>query len=65
MAKSYLHANKVGFEEIDVSTDQQGLRWIIDHTGQAGVPVLQIGQQIILGFDRPAIDAALQAIRTK
>lgn len=61
MAKSYLHANKVEFSEVDITTDQAGLKWVLDRTGQAAVPVLNIGETVILGFDRPEIDAALKS----
>ena len=33
--------------------------YIMSKTGRAGVPVIEIGDSFILGFDRPRIDAAL------
>jgi len=59
MAKEYLKSKKIEFKEVDVSTSLDGLNWIMNHTGQTGVPVLNIGEEIIVGFDRPAIDKAL------
>jgi len=32
----------------------------IDKSGQTGIPVLDIDGTIIIGFDRPRIDAALK-----
>jgi hypothetical protein len=32
---------------------------MLTKTGQVGVPVLDIGGQVIVGFDRPAIDNTL------
>jgi hypothetical protein len=32
---------------------------LVQKTGQAGIPVLEIGDQTILGFNRPQIDLAL------
>lgn len=61
MAKEYLNSKKVPFKEIDVDEDAQAARAIVAKTGQAGVPVLEIGDQTVLGFDRPRIDQALVA----
>lgn len=59
MTKEYLKSKKVPFKDIDVDHDQEAARYIVAKTGQAGIPVLEIGDQTILGFDRPRIDAAL------
>jgi glutaredoxin len=59
MAKQYLTKINVPYEEIDVTNNGEGFKWILDHTGQAGVPVIRIGEETIIGFDRPKIDAAL------
>ena len=61
MAKDYLNGKKIPFKEIDVDEDAEAARAIVAKTGQAGVPVLEIGKETILGFDRPKIDAALAA----
>lgn len=61
MAKDYLNGKNVAFKEIDVDEDQEAARAIVAKTGQAAVPVLEIGDEVILGFDRPRIDQALAA----
>ena len=61
MAKDYLNSKKVAFKEIDVDKDPEAARYIVNKTGQAGVPVLEIGSETILGFDRSKIDQALAA----
>jgi len=33
---------------------------LVQKTGQAGIPVLQIGDETIIGFNRPAIESALR-----
>ncbi len=60
MAKNYLKSKGVEFKEIDVDQNQDAARAIFTKTGQAGVPVIEIGQATILGFDRPRIDSALE-----
>lgn len=59
MAKQYLDGKNVKYKEIDVDADPAAARAIVEKTGQAGVPVLEIGDATIIGFDRPRIDSAL------
>lgn len=57
--KAYLKDKKVEFKEKDLTTDESAAKWVYDHTGQLAVPVTDIDGKIIVGFDRPSIDAAL------
>ena len=57
--KQHLHSHAVSFEEIDVSTDMQRARAMVEKSGQYGVPVIDIDGEIVVGFDRPRIDALL------
>ena len=60
-AKQYLDGKKVSYREINVDTDADAARALVEKTGQAGIPVLEIGDETILGFDRLRIDSALNA----
>lgn len=60
MAKKFLELKGVLFEEINVETDQKNAAEMVEKSGQMGVPVIEIGDKIIVGFDRPAIEAALE-----
>lgn len=62
MAKEYLKKLGFEYEEIDITTNGDGLKWVLNKTGQAGVPVIRIGETIIIGFDRPEIDTALKLL---
>ena len=53
--KGFLEENKVEFEEIDVSQDQESMKIIVEKTGQMGVPVIDIDGELIVGFDRQKI----------
>lgn len=59
MAKQYLTDKHVDFEDIDVEKDAGAAESIFKKTGQAGIPVIEIGEAVIIGFDRPRIDSAL------
>lgn len=58
--KEYLKGRKVSFSEIDVEHDQDAARALVEKTGQAGIPVVEIGNETIIGFNRQAIDGALR-----
>ncbi len=59
MAKRYLSEKGVKYTDYDVGSDQRRAFELLSKSGQMGVPVLDIKGRIIVGFDRPAIDAAL------
>ena len=59
MAKSFFKSNNVTYTEYNVATDLDKRREMIDKTGQMGVPVIDIGNEIIVGFDEGRIKAAL------
>lgn len=59
-AKRYLDQLGVKYTYKDVEHDVQDARAAMDKSGQTGIPVLDIGGTIIVGFDRPRIDAALK-----
>jgi glutaredoxin 3 len=58
--KEYLKGRDVAFREVDVEHDQEAARKLVEKTGQAGVPITEIGDETILGFNRQAIDGALR-----
>ncbi len=57
--KDYLKRNNIPFENIDVGENAAGREEMIKKSGQMGVPVVDIEGQLIIGFDRGAIAAAL------
>ncbi len=59
LAKRYLRDRGVRFKEVDVSRDSAAARDMAKRSGQMGVPVLDIGGKIVVGFDRVKIDRFL------
>lgn len=53
--KDFLNENKVKFEEIDLSENQEMINELIKKTGQMTVPVTEIDGELVLGFDLPEI----------
>ena len=58
-AKEFFTKNNVAYEEFNVATDLARRKEMIDKSGQLGVPVIDIGGEIIVGFDQAAVSAAL------
>jgi glutaredoxin len=59
-ARRYLDTLGVKYTYKNVEHDVNDARAAVDKSGQTGIPVLDIGGTIIIGFDRPRIDAALK-----
>lgn len=59
MAKEYFDSKNVQYAEIDVSDDPQKQEEAKNLAGMMAVPVIKIGEKVILGFDKAKIDEAL------
>lgn len=57
--KNYLKSENLEFEELNVQDDMEAREEMINKSHQMGVPVLDINDNIIIGFDKPAILKAL------
>ena len=57
--KEFLKENNIKFEEIDVSKDEKAKNKVIKRTGKMEVPMIEIGDEVIVGFDREKICKAL------
>ena len=51
-AKEFLEENRIEFENINVSDDEEAAQEMIEKSGQMGVPVIVIGDEVIVGFDK-------------
>lgn len=51
MAKAFLDKHGVPYESIDVGEDQAAAQKMIELSGQRGVPVIVIDDEVIVGFD--------------
>lgn len=59
MAKEFLKQRGVEFEEVNVQDDHGAALEMIQKTGQNGVPVIEIDNKIIVGFNQEKIIEAL------
>ncbi|MDO9550111.1 MAG: Uxx-star family glutaredoxin-like (seleno)protein [Methanoregula sp.] len=51
MAKAFLDKQGVPYENIDVGADTAAAKKMIDLSGQRGVPVIIVDEEVIVGFD--------------
>jgi glutaredoxin len=49
----------LSFQEKDVSKDQRAAQMMVQKTGQMGVPVIEIGSDYVVGFDKAKINRYL------
>ncbi len=59
MAKEFFQKNNVVYSERDVTTDVAARDEMIQKSGQMGVPVIDVGGKIIIGFDQGGLAEAL------
>jgi glutaredoxin 3 len=50
-AKEFFAANGVKFTEYNVATDLEKRKEMISKSGQMGVPVIYVGNELVVGFD--------------
>ncbi len=60
MSKEYFKENNVTYTEHNVATDMEKRQEMIDKSGQMGVPVVFIGEEMIVGFDKRRFDELLE-----
>jgi glutaredoxin len=55
MAKDYFTSKGIVYEDFDVSTNLEKRKEMVDKSGQMGVPVILVKDQVIVGFNKPKI----------
>lgn len=61
MAKEYFTANNIPFTDYDVLSDMAKRQEMVQKSGQMGVPVIYIGDEMVVGFDESHIAQLLAA----
>jgi glutaredoxin 3 len=62
LAKDFFKANSITYTEHDVATDIEKRKEMIEKSGQMGVPVITIDDNLVIGFDKPTIARLLELI---
>jgi len=61
-AKEFFISNGVKFTDIDVGSNRKAAEEMIKKSHQMGIPVIDIGGKIIVGYDEKAFKTALKMI---
>lgn len=59
-AKDFFKENNIEYTEHDVASDMDKRTEMIDMTGQMGVPVIKVGDDVIIGFDEAKLKELLK-----
>ncbi len=59
-AKEFFKENKIEYTEHDVASDAEKRTEMVEMTGQMGVPVIKIGDDVVIGFDEKKVKELLK-----
>lgn len=59
LAKDFFNKNNIQYEDINVAEDKKAREEMVKKTQQMGVPVIEIGDQYVVGFDQRKIEDLL------
>ena len=55
MAKDFFKEKNIAYTDFNVAADPAKRQELIDKSGQLGVPVILIGEDMVIGFNKPKI----------
>ncbi len=59
MAKDFMNEKGITFTDINVAADREKAQEMIQKSGQMGVPVIFVGDEMIIGFDQERLASVL------
>lgn len=59
MTKDFLKEKGIAFTDYNVAADLEKRQEMIAKSGQMGVPVIYVGDELIVGFDKERLAASL------
>jgi len=65
VAKDFFKSHNLDFEDIDVSVDEKAAQEMIKKSGQMEVPVIEIDDKIVIGFNKPVLEKILGLHKTE
>ena len=63
-AKDFFKEKGVEFDEFDVATDAVKRQEMIEKSGQMGVPVIFVGEEMVIGFDESRLEELIANMNT-
>ncbi len=65
VAKDFFKSHNINFQDIDVNIDEKAAQEIMKKSGQMGVPVIEIDDKIVIGFNKPVLEEILGITKTE
>ncbi len=62
LAKDFFKEKNIAYTEYDVMSNLEKRQEMVEKSGQMGVPVILIDNEVIVGFDKPEISKTLGLI---
>lgn len=59
MAKKFLRDKHIHFDEVDVADDLDARQEMLELSGQLGVPVITVDEEVVIGFNQTALQSLL------
>lgn len=59
LAKEFFQQHNIQYQEKDVAADAEARQHMIEKSQQMGVPVIEIDDNIVVGFHKPALHELL------
>jgi len=59
MTKEFFKANNIAYTEFNVGTDAGKRAEMIEKSGQMGVPVILIDNEVVIGYNEPKLRSLL------
>lgn len=59
LAKEYFKEHSISYQEFDVASNDQARDEMMKKSGQMGVPVIEIDNDIVIGFNQPKLASLL------
>jgi glutaredoxin 3 len=64
LAKDFFKEHSIVYQEHNVATDIEKRKEMVEKSGQLGVPVIAVEDQVVVGFDEPTL-VELLGIKSK
>jgi glutaredoxin-like YruB-family protein len=59
-AKDYMKEHEIDYKYYDVSEDTDRRKEMIEKSGQMGVPVIELGDELMVGFDEERFEKMVE-----
>jgi glutaredoxin len=59
MAKEFLRHKGLSYSELDVADDLEARQEMLEISGQLGVPVITVDEEVVVGFNQTMLESLL------